>query len=165
MRFEHTRVFGPAACLYRQCTVPFTPVALLPTHRPPPIARLDFRKVGCDAATRVSNASCHLAVVASNVVLDSDLSEKSSSIGRGRLFPIPFGRTSNHHSSVSDSSDMLSGSCTSLLRISRELSWVSFPRRTLFMNVSNLVLRVRSGGCMYLSFCAARFLLCRASLA
>ena len=47
---------------------------LLPTHRPPPIARLDFRKVGCDAATRVSNASSHLAVIASSVVLDSELS-------------------------------------------------------------------------------------------
>ena len=35
----------------------------------------------------------HLAVVASDVLLEWDLSEQTSSIGHGRLFPTPFGRT------------------------------------------------------------------------
>ena len=59
--------------------------------------------------TRVSNASYHQAVVASDVLLDSELSDKRSSIGHGRHFTTPFGRISNHHSSVSDSPDMLNG--------------------------------------------------------
>ena len=60
------------------------------------------RWVDCDAVTRVSNASYHLAIVASGALLDSELSEQSSSMGQGRFFPSPFGRTSNHHSSDSD---------------------------------------------------------------
>ena len=56
---------------------------------------------GCEVAARVSNVSYHLVVVASGVLLDSELSEKSSSIGRVRILPTPVGRTSNHHSSVS----------------------------------------------------------------
>ena len=70
-------------------------------------------KVGCDAVTRVSNASYHLAVVASDVLFDSELSEQSSSMMRGRFFPTPFGRASNHHSS--DSPDMLEQNSTSYL--------------------------------------------------
>ena len=64
------------------------------------------QRVNCEWAARVPNVSCHLAVVASDVMLDSEPSEQSSSIGHGRLFPTPFGR-SNHHSSDSDSFDML----------------------------------------------------------
>ena len=75
------------------------------------------RRVDCDAAARVSSASYHLAVVASDVLLDSDLSEKSSSTGRGRLFPTSFGRTSNHHSSVSDSPGSTSFANQSPLRL------------------------------------------------
>ena len=71
----------------------------------PHLGRLDFRRVDCDEATRLSNVSCPLAVVASDVLLGSELSEKGSSIKYGRLFPTPFGRTLNHHSS--DSPDML----------------------------------------------------------
>ena len=70
-----------------------------------------YRRVDCEAATRASNASCHLAVVASDVLLDLELSEASSPMGHGRLFPTPFGRTSNHHSS--DSPDMLEHNWTS----------------------------------------------------
>ena len=58
--------------------------------------------VDCDAVTRVSNASYHLAIVASGALLDLELSEQRSSMGQGRFFPTPFGRTSNHHSSDSD---------------------------------------------------------------
>ena len=50
----------------------------------------------CVAATRVSNASYHLAVIASSALLDSKLSEQSSSIGQDRFFPTAFGRTPNH---------------------------------------------------------------------
>ena len=39
----------------------------------------------------------------------TELPEQSSSIGRGRFFPTPFGRTSNHHSSDSDSPNTLEG--------------------------------------------------------
>ena len=49
------------------------------------LPRLAFRKVGCDTATRVWNTSLHLAVVASDVLLDSELSEQSSSMRHGRL--------------------------------------------------------------------------------
>ena len=70
--------------------------------------RLDFQQVSCDEATRVANVSHPLAVIASNVLLASELSEKNSSIGRGRFAPPPFGRTSNHYSSDSGSPDMLS---------------------------------------------------------
>ena len=49
------------------------------------LRRLAFRKVGCDAASRVWNAWYHLAVVASDVLLDSEHSEQSSSVERGRL--------------------------------------------------------------------------------
>ena len=56
------------------------------------------RWVDSDAVTRVSNASYHLAIVASGALLDSELSEKSSSMGQVRFFPTAFGRTSNHHS-------------------------------------------------------------------
>ena len=65
----------------------------------PQLRRLDFRKAGCDAGTLISNASYHLAVVASDVLLDSEISEKSSSMEHGRFFPAPFGRTLNHASS------------------------------------------------------------------
>ena len=60
------------------------------------------RWTDCDAVTRVSNASHHLAIVASGALLDSELSEQSSSMGPGRFFPTLFGRTSNYHSSDSD---------------------------------------------------------------
>ena len=58
------------------------------------LRRLAFRKVGCDAATRVWHASYHFGVVVSDVLLGSELSEQSSSVRHGRL-----------HSS--DSPDML----------------------------------------------------------
>ena len=61
-------------------------------------------------ATFVANVSYHLAAVASGGMFESELTEQSSSIGQSRLFPTPFGRTSNHHSSESDSSDILEGS-------------------------------------------------------
>ena len=50
------------------------------------------RRVNCDEATRVSNASYHLAVVATDTLLDSQLSVQSSLMEHGRLFPTPFGR-------------------------------------------------------------------------
>ena len=49
------------------------------------LRRLAFRQVGCDAAARVWHASYHLAVVASDVLLGSELSEQSSSVRHGRL--------------------------------------------------------------------------------
>ena len=58
--------------------------------------------VDCDAVSRVSNASYHLAVIASSALLDSELSGQSSSMVQRRFFPTPFGRTSNHHSSDPD---------------------------------------------------------------
>ena len=60
------------------------------------------RWVDCDAVTRVSNASYHMAIVAAGALLDSELSEQSSSMGQGFLFPTAFGRTSNHTSSDPD---------------------------------------------------------------
>ena len=122
--------------------------------------RLEFRKVGCDAVTRVPNASYHLAVVALDVLHYSELTERSSSIWWGRPFPAPFGRTSTRHSSVSDSPAMLNGSRAGLPRISRELPWVSLPRRTLVLKVSNILLSLRSSGCMCLSFIARRVSYC-----
>ena len=55
------------------------------------------RRVDGDKATLVANVSYHLAGVASAVLLESELTEDSSSTGHGRFFPTPFGRTSNHH--------------------------------------------------------------------
>ena len=89
---------------------------------------LSDRRVDCGAAARDLNASYHLAVVASDVLLDSELSEQSSSIKAFSL-PLPPGehRTNN--------------------------------LRTLLpcCNKPNLVLCVRSSGCMCL--------VCGASLA
>ena len=69
---------------------------------PPDQSELRRQLDEAHAATRVSNATYHLAVTASNVLLDSELSEQSSSMGQGRFFRTAFGRTSNHHSSDSD---------------------------------------------------------------
>ena len=49
------------------------------------------RWVDCDAVTRVSNASYHLAIVASGALLDLELSEQSSSMGKVVSFPPPSG--------------------------------------------------------------------------
>ena len=106
------------------------------THeRPAPLGRgivsegLDHsdRRVDCDAATRVSNALYHLAVVASDVLLDSGISVNGPSLGRGRLFP----RRTSNHSSVSDSPDMLNGGNTGLLGY-----WVGVSHGFLSLRVS-----------------------------
>ena len=49
------------------------------------------RHVDCDEATGAENVSYHLADVASDVWLESELTEQNSSIGRGCFFPTPFG--------------------------------------------------------------------------
>ena len=61
------------------------------------------REVDHDEATLFANVA---ADVAPAVLLQSELTKHIAYIGRGR-FPTPFGRTSNHHSSDSDSPDML----------------------------------------------------------
>ena len=135
---------APASTLGTRAAVNFSFTRQIDTRKcPDPLGRgcvserLDQsdRRVDCAAAAHISNASYHLSVVASDVVLDLEHSEKSSSIGRGCLCPTPFGRTSNHHSTVSDSPDMLNGGCTTLSRISRELPWISLPRRTLVLKL------------------------------
>ena len=73
------------------------------------------RRVDCDVATRVPNASYHLAVVASDVLLNSELSERL--IDRAWPSLSHFLRlTSDHHSSVSDSPDILNGGDTGFSR-------------------------------------------------
>ena len=84
--------------------------------------RPEAASVGCVDATLVPKVSYHLAVVALVVLLDSELSEKSSPIGHGRLFPTPFGRASNHHSLDSDSPDMLK---SGLLKRITNISWTT----------------------------------------
>ena len=84
--------------------------------------RAEAASVGCVDATLVPNVWYHLAVVASVVLLDSELSEQSSPIGHGRLFPTPFARASNHHSSDSDSPDMLK---SGLLKRTTNTSWTT----------------------------------------
>ena len=87
------------------------PTVTLPRVGPQP-GRLDFRQVGRDEATRAVNVSQHLAVVASDVLLDSEHSEHSSSIGQ----------TPNHHSSDSKSPDMLK---RRLLKGITDISWTT----------------------------------------
>ena len=101
----HASTLGTRAAVNSLPCVGSTPEGLRPFGRGFVSKELDLsdRRVDCDAATRVLNASCHLAVVASDVLLDSELSEQSSSI---RAWPSlsrcsPFERTSNHHSSDS----------------------------------------------------------------
>ena len=77
--------------------------AALPRVEPQP-GLLDSRQI---EATRVLDVSHHLAAVASDALVESELSEQSSSIEHVRLFPTPFGPTSNHHTSDSESPDML----------------------------------------------------------
>ena len=61
------------------------------------------RRADRDEATLVTNVAYHLTNVASDVPLESELSEQSSSIGHGRFSLSPFERTLNHHSSDLDS--------------------------------------------------------------
>ena len=62
----------------------------------------------CDGATRVANVSCQLAIVALGVLLEPELPEQISSIGRGSFLPTPSRRAStDRHSSDSDSSEVL----------------------------------------------------------
>ena len=72
----------------------------------------DERRVGRDEATRDWNASYHLIAAASDMP-PSELSETSSSMGRGRFLATPFGQEPNHPSGSSEKSST-SWICTSI---------------------------------------------------
>ena len=68
------------------------------------------RRVACERATRVVNVPFHPAVTALGVLIESELTEQITSIGRGCFQSDPWSSeraSTDHHSSVSYSTDVL----------------------------------------------------------